>query len=68
MTKYRLDKTYFKAQSFKEADNNIEYWRTKSVSERLQASWFLTCHAYGYSSEDPPGMDKTAFSMRKHQL
>ena len=68
MSNYRLDKSYFKAQTFEEAENKTAYWRQKSISERLQASWFLTCCAYGYYGQDQPRMKKNVFSMRKHQL
>ncbi len=68
MTKYRLDKTYGKAQTFREAENNRDYWLKKDVKERLHAAWYLTCMAYGYSLDDPPRLDKTIFSMRKHRI
>jgi hypothetical protein len=67
MKKYRLDKTYGKAQTFTEADNNKDYWLLKNVSERLKAAWFLIASAYGFQLENPPRLDKTKFCMRKHQ-
>lgn len=66
MKNYRLDKTYGKAQTFNEADNNIEYWLQKDVSERLKAAWFLIASAYGFSLGHAPRFDKTKFAMRKH--
>lgn len=68
MSNYRLDKSYFKAQTFEQADNNTIYWLQKSISERLQASWYLTCCAYGYSRQDQPRMEKNIFSMRGHKV
>ena len=67
MNQYRLDKTFGLAQTFAEADNNRAYWLQKDVSERLSAAWYLICKAYGIDPENPPGLDKTVFSMRKHQ-
>lgn len=67
MSKYRLDKSYFKAQSFQEADEQKVYWSQKDVKERLRAAWYLISCAYGFKLEDPPRLDKSIFSMRKHQ-
>jgi len=66
MAKYRLDKSFFKAQSFQEADNQKQYWLQKNVSERLGAAWYLISCAYDFSLDNPPKLDKTVFSMRKH--
>jgi hypothetical protein len=67
MKKYRLDKTYGKAQTIEEADKNREYWLQMSVKERLKAAWYLISCAYGFDLEKPPRLDKMAFSMRKHK-
>ena len=67
MSKYRLDKTYGKAQTFKEADNNKAYWLQQDVKERLKAAWYLISSTFGISHDNPPRMDKTIFSMRKHR-
>jgi len=66
MTKYRLDRSSFKAQTFREADNTLSYWSKKSIEERIAAAWFLIKQAYGYSDTPVPGIDKTVFSKRKH--
>ena len=65
---YRLDKSYGKAQSFKEADNNREYWLQKDTKERLQAAWYLISCAYQFDLDNPPRLDRTVFSMRKHKV
>lgn len=67
MSDYKLDKIYFKAQSFEEADNQSSYWRKKDVTERLRAAWYLISCAYGFSLDNPPRIDKSVFSMRKHK-
>jgi len=51
---YRLDRTAFKIQSFKEADNNRAYWLSKTPAERWAAAWYLTCCAYGIDYKNPP--------------
>ena len=66
-TVYRLDKSYFKKQSLKEADNNRKYCLSKTPMERLNAAWYLTCHAYGIDPSKEHKLDKTIFSKRKHK-
>jgi hypothetical protein len=63
---YRLDRTAFKKQSSEEADDTLEYWLRQTPEERWRAAWYLTCAAYGIDPENPPKMDKTVFSARKH--
>ncbi len=67
MANYRLDKTYFKAQTFREADMQKLYWSQKDVQERLRSAWYLISCAYGFTTDNPPRLDKSAFKMRKHQ-
>ena len=64
---YKLDKTKSKATSFAENEKNKLFSPSTSLTERLQQAWYLTCMAYGLDPENPPKMDKTLFSMRKHQ-
>lgn len=59
-----MDKTAFKKQSLKDADNNVKYWRSKTSSERLIAAYNLSLRAYGYDPAYPPKMDKTFFVRR----
>jgi len=63
---YRLDRTQFKKQTFQEADMQYEYWQSKSPVERLRAAYYLISVAYDFDLQNPPRMDRTAFSMRKH--
>jgi len=63
---YQLDKSYAKAQSFAEADNQYVYWEKQSVEERLKASWYITCQAYGLEYSTQHKLDKTVHSTRKH--
>jgi hypothetical protein len=65
---FRLDKTAFKVQTFKEADNDRAYWLSKTPAERLQAAWYLTCAAYGLDPNKKHRMDKTVYSVKKHSL
>ena len=61
----RLDKSYFKKQTLKEADRNKAFWLTKTPHERLVAAYRLSLRAYGYDPDNPPRMDKTYFTKRK---
>ena len=64
---YRLDKTAVKVQSKEQAANTVAYWRAQSPEERWRAAWLLTCQAYGIDPDHPPRLDKTLFSIRKHE-
>lgn len=64
--KPRLDRTDFKINTPESADNNRDYWLSKTPEERFAAAWHLTCCAYGIDYLNPPRMDKTFFVIRKH--
>lgn len=64
---FRLDRTKFRMQSFREADIEIEYWSEKSYLERLEAAYYLISTAYCFGNEDFPRMDRTKFSTRSHR-
>ncbi|HHH50398.1 MAG TPA: hypothetical protein ENK52_05415 [Saprospiraceae bacterium] len=63
---YRLDRTKFKMQKFEEADNQYDYWKSKTVEERLQAAYYLISVAYKFEINNPPRLNRFVFSMRKH--
>jgi hypothetical protein len=63
---YRLDRNAFKIKTFQEADHNTAYWLNKSAEERFAASWYLICQAWGIDPNDPPSLDRKAFSARKN--
>ncbi|MCX6187954.1 MAG: hypothetical protein NTU43_13360, partial [Bacteroidetes bacterium] len=62
-----LDRSAFKKQSLKEADDNLAYWQNKTYEERLAAAFYLNSVAYNFDINNPPRMDKSVFSMRKHE-
>ncbi len=68
MEKPKLDRTAFKINTFESADNNKEYWLSKTPDERFAAAWYLICCAYNIDYNNPPKLDRTCFSMRKHDL
>jgi hypothetical protein len=63
---YRLDRTSFKIQTYDEATHTRAFWLSKSVNERLKASWYLTCAAFNIDIQNPPKLDKSVFSLRKN--
>ncbi|MEO6538236.1 MAG: hypothetical protein ABIT07_01640 [Ferruginibacter sp.] len=63
---YKMDKSIVKLMSHEEAENENRFSPETSLAERLGQAWYLTCMAYGIDPEQPPKMDKTIFSMRKH--
>ena len=65
MAPYRLDRTSFKAQTAKEAPKSqAAYYKTLTWQERLRIANYLNSVAYGYPANNPPRLDKTAFSVR----
>jgi hypothetical protein len=65
MSDYRFDKTAFKIQSLKEADQTSVFDKTVPYSERLRQAYFLISQAYGFSMSDQPRLDRRCFSSRK---
>lgn len=62
-----MDKTAFSIQTFEEADNAMRDYSNRTLGERLHIYWHLTSIAYKFDLNNPPRMDKTVFSMRKHK-
>ncbi len=65
---YKMDKTIGKGMSFKEAEDQKIFAKETSMSERLNQSWYLTCMAFGIDPLNPPKMEKSVGSSRKHML
>ena len=61
----KMDKTKFSAYKKEEEPNDLEYWKTKTIRERLNAACYLISIAYGYDVNNPPKVDRTVFSMGK---
>jgi hypothetical protein len=63
----KLDRTAFRAGTYQELDHNYDFWSQKSMAERLIAANYLNSVAFNFDIDNPPRMDKTVFSMRKHE-
>ncbi len=61
MSDFKLDRTSFKAQTFSEAADHVEYYKQKSWQERLEIVSYLNSVAFNYPLENPPKMDKSKF-------
>ena len=60
-----MDKSEFKMQTFKQADLQQDYWKTRTMEERLQAAMEMTKAAYQIGKDGFSPMDKTLTSCRK---
>lgn len=63
---FRLDRSQFKMQSFHEADMQLGYWKTQAPEKRLQAAFYLNSVAFQFDMTNPPRLDRTQFSIRRH--
>ena len=61
-----MDKTVGKAMTHAEAEKEKLFSPETTKKQRLNEAWHLTCMAYGIDPENPPKMDKTVGSSRKH--
>ena len=61
---YKLDRTAFKIQTFKEADLSICNGKDVSVEERLRRSFYLTAQNFRFDVSSPPKLDRTHFEMK----
>lgn len=66
MKDFKMDKNFFKAQTFQEAEKDKLFKKDTPIGERLREAWWLTCLAYGIDPENPPKMEKHLFTTRKH--
>ena len=59
-----FDRTAFWSGSFEDARKRTS-GADLSYQDRFQAAWEMTCLAFHIDPNNPPPMDRTAFSMRK---
>ena len=58
---YKLDRTSFSMSSNEFSEPAIKYWRTKSIEERLCASFYLNSVAFNFDLDNPPRLDRDVF-------
>ncbi|MEP6646037.1 MAG: hypothetical protein ABJC12_03035 [Saprospiraceae bacterium] len=62
----KLDRTSFIRQTAEEASHTTAYWRQQSDAFKLRSAYHLSLRAYGFDPANEPRLDRTVFSMRKH--
>jgi hypothetical protein len=60
-----MDKTYHKIQTFEQAANQKEYWKTKTAQERLEAAREMIDAAYGEIGMKGLRMEKVLTGIKK---
>ena len=64
---FRLDRAAFRAGTHEQlAEAERQHRQSLSLADRLRAAAYLNGVAYGYDPENPPRLDRTSSSMRKH--
>ncbi|QHV98340.1 hypothetical protein [Spirosoma endbachense] len=64
---FRLDRTAFHMGTHEETEYYHARNQPKTFTERLQAATYLNSIAFRYDINNPPRLDRTAFSARKHE-
>ncbi len=68
MEEYRLDRTAFFMGTHEEVEYQANIEDAKlSPTQRLKVAAYLNSVAFGYDIQNPPKLDKTAFSIRKRK-
>ena len=65
---YKLDRNVFKMGSLSAQESSAVYWKTKTPEERLASAFYLNSVAFNFDLSNPPRLERTFFSMRKHKL
>ena len=64
---FKLDRTSGTGHTHEKSEKHSDYWKTKTVDERLEALMYLNSIAFGFDVNNPPRIDKTYFRVRKHK-
>ena len=59
-----MDKSFFKMQSFQDADIQKKYWQSKSYDERLSAAMEMIKVAYSQEATTTMSMSKSLTEIR----
>ena len=63
---FRLDRTAFHAGTHEETEAYHRQHQPATMAERLRAAQYLNSVAFNYDLNNPPRLDRTAFSCRAH--
>lgn len=64
MTEFKLNRKAFKAHSKEESPDYKAYYGKMDWKERLLVAAYLNSVAYRYDPDNPPGLNKTHFSVK----
>lgn len=65
MKDFKIDKTFFKAQSFEQANKSNIFDSDISPAERLRMAFHLSCVVHGIREGDSLKLDRPIFSAYK---
>ena len=65
---FRLDRTAFHAGTHEQTERYHASYQPVTYTERLRAAAYLNSIAFRYDPDQPPRLDRTAFTARRHQL
>ena len=65
MGEYKFDRSAFKIQTLQQSDAANKFAADVPYAERLRQAYFLIAHAYGFSMNNQPKLDKSVFASRK---
>jgi hypothetical protein len=63
---FRLDRTAFHAGTHKETERYHARNQPETAVDRLKAAAYLNSVAFNYDLNNPPRLDRTTFTSRKH--
>ncbi len=67
MCAYRLNRNAFKAQTAEQASaSHANFYKKLTWQERLRIANYLNSIAFNFPEDNPPRLDRTKFSARKH--
>jgi hypothetical protein len=64
----RLDRTAFHAGTHEETEQYHNRCQPETHVERLQAAAYLNSVAFNYDLSNPPRLDRTLFTGRRHKI
>ncbi len=64
---FRLDRTAFHMGTHEETERYHAQSQPETFVERLKAAAYLNSIAFRYDINNPPRLDRTVFSARKHK-
>lgn len=64
----KLDRTAFHMGTYEETEQYHAECHPKTLEERLRNAMYLNSIAFQFDINNPPRLDRTVFSTRKHSL